>query len=122
MASATHRPALDPGVAIARLAHPRVTWRDYLTLTKPRVMSLLLLTTVAAMFAAADGPPSLQALWAQFGLAYLICAAVLGGWLPALALRVPRTPSRCAAARLFHFSLLYLTLLFAALAITATIS
>ncbi|MEX2541837.1 MAG: heme o synthase [Trueperaceae bacterium] len=35
----------------------RATWRDYLTLTKPRVISLLLLTTVGAMFIAARGFP-----------------------------------------------------------------
>ena len=45
----------------------RATWRDYLTLTKPRVISLLLLTTVGAMFIAARGFP---------------------GWLPLLGLLV----------------------------------
>lgn len=35
----------------------RATWRDYLALTKPRVISLLLLTTVGAMFIAASGWP-----------------------------------------------------------------
>lgn len=38
---------------------PKATWRDYLTLTKPRVISLLLLTTVGAMFVAAKGFPGL---------------------------------------------------------------
>lgn len=39
-------------------AAPRpATWRDYLALTKPRVISLLLLTTVGAMFIAARGFP-----------------------------------------------------------------
>jgi protoheme IX farnesyltransferase len=33
-------------------------WRDYLTLTKPRIMSLLVLTSVCAMFAAAGGDPA----------------------------------------------------------------
>lgn len=33
------------------------TWRDYLALTKPKVISLLLLTTVGAMFIAAEGFP-----------------------------------------------------------------
>jgi heme o synthase len=37
----------------------RATWRDYLTLTKPKVISLLLLTTVGAMFIAARGFPGL---------------------------------------------------------------
>ncbi len=35
----------------------RATWRDYLVLTKPKVISLLLLTTVGAMFIAARGFP-----------------------------------------------------------------
>src|SRR5262249_3749414 len=33
----------------------RATWRDYLALTKPRVISLLLFTTLTAMFIAAGG-------------------------------------------------------------------
>jgi protoheme IX farnesyltransferase len=33
-------------------------WRDYVTLTKPRIMSLLVLTSVCAMFAAAGGDPA----------------------------------------------------------------
>jgi heme o synthase len=45
---------MSPSVAIPT---PRATWRDYLTLTKPRVISLLLLTTVGAMFIAAEGFP-----------------------------------------------------------------
>lgn len=40
----------------------RATWRDYLTLTKPKVISLLLLTTVGAMFIAARGFPGWLAL------------------------------------------------------------
>jgi protoheme IX farnesyltransferase len=34
------------------------SWRDYLTLTKPRIMSLLLLTGLGAMFVGARGVPS----------------------------------------------------------------
>ena len=41
----------------ATLPITRATWRDYVTLTKPRVISLLLLTTVGAMFIAAEGFP-----------------------------------------------------------------
>ncbi len=37
----------------------RATWRDYVVLTKPKVISLLLLTTVGAMFIAASGFPGL---------------------------------------------------------------
>ncbi|HEX7005243.1 MAG TPA: heme o synthase [Trueperaceae bacterium] len=52
---------------------PRATWRDYLTLTKPRVISLLLLTTVGAMFIAARGFPGWLPL---FGL-------LVGGYMSA---------------------------------------
>jgi protoheme IX farnesyltransferase len=37
-------------------------WRDYVTLTKPRIMSLLVLTSVCAMIAAAHGAPGLASL------------------------------------------------------------
>lgn len=43
----------------------QATWRDYLILTKPKVISLLLLTTLGAMFIAAEGVPS---LWMLLGL------------------------------------------------------
>ena len=39
-------------------AASRASWRDYLTLTKPRIMSLLVLTAVCSMFAAAGGDPA----------------------------------------------------------------
>ena len=42
--------------------HPRASGRDFITLTKPRVISLLLLTTVGAMFIAASGFPNWLAL------------------------------------------------------------
>ncbi|MEX2501881.1 MAG: heme o synthase [Trueperaceae bacterium] len=41
---------------------PRATWRDYVVLTKPKVISLLLFTTVGAMFIAAGGWPGLVPL------------------------------------------------------------
>ena len=41
---------------------PGGPWRDYLTLTKPRIMSLLLLTAAAGMFAGARGVPDLPKL------------------------------------------------------------
>lgn len=41
----------------ATAARPRATWRDYVALTKPKVISLLLATTVGAMFVAAGGWP-----------------------------------------------------------------
>jgi protoheme IX farnesyltransferase len=36
---------------------PRDSWRDYVTLTKPRIMSLLLITGLCAMFVGAQGAP-----------------------------------------------------------------
>ena len=51
----------------------RATWRSYLLLTKPRVISLLLFTTVAAMFAAAQG-------WPGGGL---LVAVLVGGYMAA---------------------------------------
>ncbi len=44
----------------------KATWRDYLALTKPKVISLLLWTTIAAVFMAAEGWPGdtfLSGLW-----------------------------------------------------------
>jgi heme o synthase len=52
---------------------PRATWRDYVTLTKPKVISLLLLTTIGAMFIAAEGYPG---TWALIGL-------LVGGYMSA---------------------------------------
>ncbi|MBS1869319.1 MAG: protoheme IX farnesyltransferase [Actinobacteria bacterium] len=55
----TVRSLLVPPPA-ARLA--TVPWRDYVALTKPRIMSLLLLTAAAGMFAGAGGVPDLGRL------------------------------------------------------------
>src|SRR3954453_13478149 len=55
-------------VAVAR---PRTVLRDYATMTKPKVQTLLLLTTITTMYVAGD--PSL-------GLVFLTC---LGGALSA---------------------------------------
>jgi heme o synthase len=61
------------------------------------------------------------ALWGQFGLVYLVAAVALGGTFLALAwvLRRQRTPAR--ASLLFHYSLLYLALLFVAMALDTVI-
>jgi heme o synthase len=56
------------GAATARRS---ASWRDYATLTKPRIMSLLLLTAVCAMVAAAGGAPA----------ALPLAALVVGGAL-----------------------------------------
>ncbi len=49
------------------------TWRAYLALTKPRIIELLLVTTIPTMFLAAGGFPS----WT------LVCWTLLGGTLAA---------------------------------------
>jgi protoheme IX farnesyltransferase len=52
--------------------------------------------------------------WGQFGIAYAAAAVVLGAALLRLALALRRDPSRRRAGLLFHYSLLYLALLFVA--------
>jgi protoheme IX farnesyltransferase len=61
-------------------------------------------------------------LWGMFGLVYLAAAASLGALFLAFAwiLRRERTPAR--AGLLFHYSLLYLALLFVAMALDAVIA
>ncbi len=51
----------------------RATWRDYLALTKPKVISLLLFTTLTAMFMAARGLPD----------PWLLLAVAVGGYMSA---------------------------------------
>lgn len=47
---------------------PKIRWRDYLALTKPYIISLLLVTTFVPMYLAGDGPPSLGlVLWTMLG-------------------------------------------------------
>ncbi len=56
-----------------------------------------------------------------FGVVYFLTAVVLGLTLCVLAVRLWRRPTPAAASTLFHFSLLYLALLFAAVAIDAAV-
>jgi len=51
----------------------RATWRDYLALTKPKVISLLLFTTIMAMFMAERGWPG----------GWLLLAVAVGGYMSA---------------------------------------
>jgi heme o synthase len=60
-------------VQVARLAIPRIAIGDYITLTKPRIIALLLLTTLVPMFLAGSFPPS----------AGLVFWTMLGGFLAA---------------------------------------
>jgi protoheme IX farnesyltransferase len=52
-----------------------------------------------------------------FGVLYLVAALILGGVFVVLSLQLLRSPTRKAAAGLFHYSLLYLALLFVAAAL-----
>lgn len=63
-------------VPLATKALPTTaTWRDYLALTKPRIISLLLFTTLTAMFAAADATHHVTPA--------LFLAVALGGYMAA---------------------------------------
>ncbi len=55
--------------------------------------------------------------WGTLGVAYAAVALALGGLFLALTLRLRRQPSRRRASFLFHYSLLYLALLFVAMAL-----
>ena len=59
--------------------------------------------------------------WGAAGPAYLVAAALLGAWFLELARRLRRETTPRRAAALFHYSLLYLALLFVALALDAVI-
>src|ERR1700727_2964925 len=50
------------GAAAGAVADTRTVLRDYATLTKPKVQSLLLFTTVTTMYVAGDPSPSRVAL------------------------------------------------------------
>jgi protoheme IX farnesyltransferase len=52
---------------------PRAAWRDYVTLTKPRIMVLLLLTAAGGAFVGAEGVPSAGLLAAVLGGLALAC-------------------------------------------------
>lgn len=67
------------------------------------------------------GVTALPYWFGRLGAGYLVAALALGGLLLALAwrLRAEATPRR--AAVLFHYSLLYLALLFVAVAVDAVV-
>jgi heme o synthase len=115
------------------IAHVQVwpAWRDYVTLTKPRIMSLLVLTSVCAMVAAAGGDPD------PVHLAALVIGGALScGGASALnhvldrdidRLMGPRTASRPVAAgriapvRATAFGLGLLTIAFVILTVFANL-
>ena len=61
------------GLAQADGSHQQSTLRAYIALTKPRIIELLLVTTIPTMFLAAEGFPSLA----------VVCWTLLGGALSA---------------------------------------
>jgi protoheme IX farnesyltransferase len=70
LVSAGSAPAVAPAAAVERAG--RRTWtgvvRDYVALTKPRIISLLLVTTVATMYVADPSGPSIATLlWTMLG-------------------------------------------------------
>lgn len=87
--------ALAPRAELERPA--AASWRDYVTLTKPRVMSLLLLSTVAAMFAGAHGMPAVGAL-----LATILGGAMASGGASAVNHVVDRDIDRLMGERTKH--------------------
>jgi protoheme IX farnesyltransferase len=68
----SERPARESITDSVGVAIP-AAWRDYLTLTKPRVMSLLVLTAMCSMVAATAGAPSLSGLLALTAGGCLAC-------------------------------------------------
>lgn len=64
---------------IAQMASSRSVVRDYVALTKPRIISLLLLTALGGMFLAAGGPPEVSLVVLVLG-----CGALAAGGAHAL--------------------------------------
>jgi protoheme IX farnesyltransferase len=116
--------------AFPRAATP-AGWRDYVTLTKPRIMSLLVLTAVCSMIAAAGGAPDVVSLAALVLGGALACggASALNHVLDRDLDRLmgPRTASRPVAAgrispaRAVVFGLVLSALAFAILAVFANL-
>jgi heme o synthase len=100
--------------------------RDYVTLTKPRIMSLLLVTGAAGMFVGAEGVPALGSFAAAMAGLALACggASALNHVLDAdidrlMGTRTERRPvasGRVPASRALEFGLVLSALSFALLA------
>ncbi|MEI7760109.1 MAG: heme o synthase [Thermoleophilia bacterium] len=110
---------------------PGGPWRDYITLTKPRIMSLLLLTGAAGMFVGAGGWPNGPAFLAMMvGLA-LACggSSALNHVMDADIDRLmgertaarPVASGRVAAPRALEFGVVLMALSFALLATTVNV-
>lgn len=118
-------------VALRGTAVPFGPWRDYITLTKPRIMSLLLITGAAGMFVGAEGwPNGWDFLWMMLGLA-LACggSSALNHVMDADIDRLmgertaarPVAAGRVAAPRALEFGVVLMALSFALLATTVNV-
>jgi protoheme IX farnesyltransferase len=107
------------------------SWHDYVTLTKPRIMSLLLVTGAAGMFVGADGAPTLGTFVAAMAGLALACggASALNHVLDAdidrlMGKRTEKRPvaaGRVAASRALEFGLVLSALSFVLLASTVNV-
>jgi len=67
-----------PAQHSAKSVSGRISWRDYLELTKPRVVALMILTSVIGMLLAAPGVPGWDILlFGNLGIALLAGAAAV---------------------------------------------
>jgi heme o synthase len=118
--------ALSAAAAFRRgAAAPRAPWRDYLTLTKPRIMVLLLVTAAGGMVVGAQGLPSAALAAATLGGLALACGGasalnhVLDRDLDSRMHRTARRPvaaGRVAPERALEFGLALSALSFVVLA------
>jgi protoheme IX farnesyltransferase len=83
----------------------------------PRVTATRMLAYSVALVAVT----LLPGVTGTFGITYVVAAAVLGTVLCVLAWRLIRSNVAASAALLFHYSLLYLALLFVAVAVDAAV-
>jgi heme o synthase len=104
---------------------PAASWRDYVTLTKPRIMTLLLLTGAAGMFVGARGVPPLGTFAVTMAGLALACGGasalnhVLDRDLDRLMRRTGHRPvaeDRVAPARALEFGLALMAFSFVVLA------
>jgi protoheme IX farnesyltransferase len=106
-------------------------WRDYITLTKPRIMSLLLLTGAAGLFVGAQGwPGAWLSVATMVGLA-LACGgssainhvldADIDKLMGARTAARPVASGRVAAPRALEFGVVLMALSFALLATTVNV-
>jgi protoheme IX farnesyltransferase len=67
-----------PAQGVSSQSAGSISWRDYLELTKPRVVALMILTSVIGMLLATSGLPSWSVLiYGNMGIAFLAGAAAV---------------------------------------------